>query len=228
MAKATDIQLRGHCQYCGREQAVMDGHMSHHGYTVPNGQFVNTCDGQQHKPVQRERKMADIICVSHLAQAERSAATAEAYRSGRKLPDTVLMDTKYVRQRDPVTGIMPKGHWDEIRVPYAEAPAYKQQQEVQRKVHAFEQDAQANRAFAEFLAAVVKEFHGKELRKVDKADKPAPICIGDKRASAGWGTVVCTSVDRGRVYFRQATPGANGKRATSWTGTQSWRKMDAP
>ena len=34
-----EIQIRGNCQCCGKEQAVVGGLMSKHGYTVENGWF---------------------------------------------------------------------------------------------------------------------------------------------------------------------------------------------
>jgi hypothetical protein len=46
------MQLRGHCQCCGREQAVIDGRIAVHGADL-------RCPGSQLPPLQAQREFAD-------------------------------------------------------------------------------------------------------------------------------------------------------------------------
>lgn len=45
MAQATRLQTRGICSICGKEQAVQNNNMVHHGYTVDGGFFNGSCVG---------------------------------------------------------------------------------------------------------------------------------------------------------------------------------------
>ena len=56
-----DNQIRGHCQCCGNQQAVVSGHMSKHGYTVEHGWFQGVCTGESYKPIELERTVTNKI-----------------------------------------------------------------------------------------------------------------------------------------------------------------------
>ena len=68
----TATQTRGHCQLCGRQQAVRGG-MSAHGYTVANGWFQGVCQGHHHKPLETDRSITDQMVIDVTAQAKHCA-----------------------------------------------------------------------------------------------------------------------------------------------------------
>ena len=75
----TKTQTRGHCQCCGREQAVVRcGYMAHHGYEVKDGWFQGKCGGHNFPPLEVARDVADstIASVRRDAAALRVRATA--------------------------------------------------------------------------------------------------------------------------------------------------------
>lgn len=81
-AKATRMQLRGLCQCCGRQQAVMNGVIAHHGYLRPEaGWQTPSCIGARFAPLsescEQTGKMVERL--GHMiATTERAAADLEA------------------------------------------------------------------------------------------------------------------------------------------------------
>jgi len=61
MTLATNNQIRGNCQCCGNQQAVVGSMMSKHGYTVDGGWFNGVCSGRNHVPLQVSREHTDLI-----------------------------------------------------------------------------------------------------------------------------------------------------------------------
>ena len=60
----TKIQLRGNCQRCGREQAVLapSGTMAKHGSTDKGGWFIGGCSGHNYGPMQEDISVTrDIV-----------------------------------------------------------------------------------------------------------------------------------------------------------------------
>lgn len=55
------VQIRGTCQVCGNRQAVRNGVISHHGYTVQRGWFEGACPGSRQKPLENSREFTDLI-----------------------------------------------------------------------------------------------------------------------------------------------------------------------
>lgn len=202
-------QLRGICQCCGREQAVVRGLMSKHGYTVENHWFNGICSGERFAPMQKERAQADAIVVAVRKQCDELEALAAAYESGEKVPDTVR---KACTRRD-----------EEPTMPWAEALPHQQREEVARRVWNNRQRARAGRDFASMLSASADKFHGTALREVERTEGPAPIRIGERRelntAAIPKHIAVVTRVDRHRVYWK-----VEGFRS-GWTGTRAWRAL---
>jgi hypothetical protein len=88
--KATQTQTRGNCQCCGREQAVVNGMMSKHGYTVKQGWFAGVCSGRNYAPVQVSRVKTDQLIASITEEVAELIEIANKYESKEITPRTVL------------------------------------------------------------------------------------------------------------------------------------------
>jgi len=82
-------QSRGNCQCCGRQQAVVNGRMSKHGYTVKEGWFSGICSGRNYAPIQVSRTTTDKIIADISAEIPELIAKAEKVKSGELTPKTV-------------------------------------------------------------------------------------------------------------------------------------------
>src|SRR4051812_29014333 len=83
-------QFRGHCQCCGRLQAVPGSSMSKHGYEVKSrgqgGWFSGICQGERFAPIERERAQADAIVAAVRKECSELRARAAALRNGKLKP----------------------------------------------------------------------------------------------------------------------------------------------
>lgn len=82
MKKATH---KGHCQACGRLQALPNGMLSNHGYTVQHGFFAGTCRGSGYQPFETG---FDQIA-RYVAEAQDEVARLEAWQADLRQPATV-------------------------------------------------------------------------------------------------------------------------------------------
>ena len=82
-------QIRGNCQCCGRQQAVVNGRMSKHGYTVKEGWFSGICSGRNYAPIQVSRTTTDKIIADISAEIPELIAKAEKVKSGELTPKTL-------------------------------------------------------------------------------------------------------------------------------------------
>jgi hypothetical protein len=79
MAKATH---NGTCQVCGRNQAIKNGVLAHHGYTVEYSYFHGTCQGSREKPLQVSKGLAITTIKSCIDLAKKlGAKTIEDIKS---------------------------------------------------------------------------------------------------------------------------------------------------
>lgn len=199
------MQFRGHCQYCGREQAVKNGTMAHHGYTVEHGYFNGPCTGHNYQPIEKVRNDADTLIIGVRREAGDMDARIAALNLGTVKPETIKL------------GVSMRGKPD--TKPFSEGTPYEQQREINRVVFLLERRAKQARDFADQLEVIVNTFHGKPLREVAAAEKPAPIRHGERRALEGGRVAKAVRVEGQRVVWLDN----NGKRG--WTGTQAWRKL---
>jgi hypothetical protein len=206
------IQLRGNCQCCGRDQAVVKGRMAKHGYEVKDrgdfGYFTGVCSGNNYEPLQVKRDIADSIVRSCRKEALDHDRRAEDLRTGKTTPLTV------------------QGHYsaqlrDYERLPFADAPGYKQREAIESAIYQQEQRARLARSFAERLEKLADLYHGQPLTEVPADAGPAPILNGEKRKGAR-GVLTATSVFRGMVRWVDE----NGYRGS--TSTRAWRLFEQP
>jgi hypothetical protein len=147
--KATQTQTRGNCQCCGREQAVVNGMMSKHGYTVKQGWFAGVCSGRNYVPVQVSREKTDQLIASITEEVAELIATANKYESKEITPKTALT---YKRE--------------EISFDQAD---YRQQCEARvRNEWACRNRARMGQDFIKTMTEIANKYHGQPLVKVSK------------------------------------------------------------
>jgi len=208
----TATQTRGHCQMCGRQQAVRGG-ISAHGYTVANGWFQGVCQGHNYLPIEKSRKDTDAMVAQVLADAK-------ALR--------IKADETLLGMHDPVeykTGRMTfvDGKRVSVTAPFADAGEYKQQEIRKQLAWSMTNHAKAGEDFAEFMTALADEVHGTELLVVAKPQPAERIQAGEKRVN-GKGTVLTAKHQDGqRLYYTFTRE--SGAVLTGWMSPRSWRTM---
>jgi len=201
-------QLRGHCQICGRQQAVPNGHMSHHGYRVRNGWFEGVCNGHSFAPIEKDRDVLDRMCDGISKDCAKLEAEVAALEAGSIDPDYIGCS------RREVVG----GRWQEVQypVPYCYGDAYEQRVARARLISSKRYRAEQGRSFVAFMVNLADAVNGKPLMEVERKEAPAPLA---SRVIGARGVMRMKYAERGRVYWQDE------RGFSSWMGAQSWRKM---
>lgn len=210
MTKNT-MQLRGHCQCCGNIQAVKNGYMSYHGYTVQNHWFQGVCSGHSYGPMERDTSVSRKIVVDVRHEADELMERADALENGRAVLGMV---------RDPRARTPRKGE-PEVKVNWVELPDYYRSQVLQSAVWNMRGRAKSGYEFANILLTLADAWQGKELLKVERTEGPAPIKIGERRIMEDGKPARVTRINKARVYWETECP----RRFQSWTGSTAWRKL---
>jgi len=146
----TTKQIRGNCQCCGRQQAVVGGLMSKHGYTVKEGWFSGVCSGRNYQPIQVSRTMTDKIIADISAEIPELIAKAEKVKSGELTPTTIKL------------------RFNKETIPF-EQGNLKQQSEARTSLEwAYRNRARAGQDFVKTMTEVADKFHGQPLIEVTK------------------------------------------------------------
>lgn len=149
-SKGERIQMRGNCQVCGRDHAVVDGFVAKHGYKVKHGFFNGICDGQNYAPVQIKKDQAEAtIELCNVKMAE-YAELKDALMSGKKNPASY------------VTGYGSR----QVVKPYAECDEWEKRAARRDLIARAESEIYAFKNHAAMLVRLIAEYHGKELRPV--------------------------------------------------------------
>jgi hypothetical protein len=203
------IQIRGNCQCCGRQQAVVGNTMSKHGYTIHYGWFNGVCSGERHAPMQVSRAYTDKIIAEINAEVPELLAKADKAKAGELTPATIKRD---------VIG-KPR---EKEEIPFADATP----REQRHALHAFEWNfrlrAKAGEDFAKMLGEVADKIHGTALVEVAKKEAPEFIMPRDQKLDQFGNVCTCTSVQGARVYYKYEK---NGSVYKTWMGSQAWRKL---
>lgn len=211
--QSVKIQLRGNCQCCGRQQAVVRGFMSKHGYEVKNHWFQGICSGEKFEPLQKSRVQADQIIASVRRQCVELRALVVELESGKKVPAQARSGKKI---EEP--GV-PRFKWKDEMVPYADAPEWERANALQSAIWNSKQRADSGEQFANDLEKLAGECFGKPLIEVKLDAGPAPIMAGERRQSPGGSVLIASYMHQARVYWK------SDKGRPGWTGVQAWRKM---
>jgi hypothetical protein len=201
------IQIRGNCQCCGREHAVVDGRMAKHGYTVESGWFKGVCAGKHFAPIQVSREQTDTLIVSVRKQVLEIIAKADLVASGEIKPTTI---TRHPHSKKAMEFI-----------PFAEATAYEQRDAIRALEWNYRRTAEMGTSFADMMVQVADKYHGKALVEVAKKEAPAFIMPRDQKTDKDM-IYTCSSVQGARVYYKVQKGAAT---FNGWMGSQSWRKM---
>jgi hypothetical protein len=203
--KAT--QYRGHCQCCGKEQAVPNSFMSKHGYTVKQGWFVGVCSGDRHEPIEVNREYADKLVASIRAEVPELLAKAELVKAGKLTPK--MVEVGYSLNKEVV--------------PFEEAHSYDQRRALQIMEYGFRNRASAGEDFANALEEIANKYHGQPLMQVVKKEGPTPIQHNEIKVLNG-RNVVCKNVHGARVYFKYENISSN---LMGWVSTTKWRSLQS-
>lgn len=205
------IQLRGHCQVCGNEQAVPNGRMSKHGYTIKNGWFNGVCQGEYHAPIEVSREHTDGVIIQIKLDCVQIQNRINGLRDGSIKPETFQV-------------------WNYRTGKYEAKPAselgeYAYRDALKNLIHSLEMRIRAGEQHIEVMTRIADQFHGKPLREVDvDANKPEPIQYGEKRIINDKGTVAAVHrIDGARVYYKCI--GYDGKEYTTWQSSRTWRSL---
>lgn len=202
----TKTQLRGNCQCCGREQAVLasSGTMAKHGYTVKGGWFLGVCSGHNYRPMQEDISVTRDIVATVRADVAKLLEYAADLKSGKSHPPTCK--TSHAPGAQPVA--------------FAEAPAWAQRDAISSAIYATENRARAGEHFANDLETLANAMHGKPLREEKVSAGPAPILAGERRISTKRGVLTATSVVGALVIWRDE------RGLKSRMSSRAWRALE--
>jgi len=204
----SSIQLRGNCQCCGRQQAVVGRWMAKHGYTVEHGWFQGACSGESSEPMQKSRTRTDGIVAQVRADVAKLLEQKNKLEAGTAKPLFINKGT----ERNPDL------------IPFNEGDDYQQRITLRKAIHDLTFKANMGAQFADMLIEVADKYHGTPLIEVEKKEPPTPIYRGDKKLSQNKSyTYECRRVEGGRVYY---VLDKNGAQLNGWIGTQAWRKLE--
>jgi hypothetical protein len=205
-------QKRGHCQRCGRQQAVRHG-ISAHGYTVANGWFQGVCQGHRYVPLEESRATTDRMIAEILADSSALRIKADETLAGQH--DPVEYDTGR-RQRIDGKGVP-------VMELFAEASEYKQQDIRTRLAWNMTMRAKTGEDFAKYMGELADKVHGTELVVVVKPVPAERIQAGEKRVNDKGLVMTAVRQDGQRLHFKFER--ADGKVYTSWMSPRSWRTL---
>jgi len=215
-----NVQFRGHCQCCGKQQAVLStGRMSKHGYTVDHGWFNGICQGEKYAPMEKDRSVTDKIVSDIRAEVATMEQKAVDIAIG-KITPKICGTGRYNREMNERKHMVSV----EITVPFAEGDEYHQARAVKQAIYQIESRIRLGKGFSNELEATANLCHLKEFLEVAKK-APAPYIQPGEKRRHGPDTRILTAKyqDGPRVYYTYE--GVNGKIVQGWAGTASWRKM---
>ena len=210
----TATQTRGHCQLCGRQQAVRGG-MSAHGYTVANGWFQGVCQGHHHKPLETDRSITDQMVIDVTAQASALRIKADETLLGQH--DPVEYDTGRRTFLD--------GKRTPIMAQFADAGEYRQQEIRKQMAWSLTSRAKAGEDFAKFMGALADKVHGQPLAIVAKPQPAERIQAGEQRIDAKGRVITAKYQDGQRLHYTFTRE--SGAVLTTWMSPRSWRMLQA-
>jgi hypothetical protein len=147
----------GTCQVCLRMQALPNGKLAKHGYTVEHHYFEGVCPGAAHLPLEQDRTVADEVVASLRDRAERATARAEALKAGTLLPKDAWSGN-YVRTVSPAGRVRREYEM----VPFADAPELHQRDAIRSAISANENDARGAIGYANSIESAANRITGKQ------------------------------------------------------------------
>lgn len=180
---------RGHCQACGRLQAVdnVSGLIAKHGYTVDFHFFNGTCQASDRKPAEHDVTYTHHMITLCNSEAIDSDMHVVELRAGREVPDT--FQRWNAEKKVPHRTGWRTGGYDEL--PIAQATADERAKRINGEILHHEQRAEGLRSHVKFLQSDILPLLGKALRSVAELNQPiakpaAPVV--DVKAAKVTGT----------------------------------------
>jgi hypothetical protein len=169
MAKHTHT---GHCQACGRIQAVnaKHGKIAKHGYQVAGWGFFNgTCGGSDILPLEQDKEYSLYVIASLNNSIENAQARIVRLDAGTETIDECYLGQK--EKRDAAGSIMRdrmgrRMYVDQF-VKWEEATEYQRKAEVARRRAAAVSNINNCTTHIKFLNELIAEIHGKPLKPVE-------------------------------------------------------------
>lgn len=209
MAK-TPLQLRGHCQRCGNQQAVRNGRIAHHGYVVRDGWFQGACSGYQYAPIEYSRTALDQTVEIIRDQITTLRESASLLSSPAWWPKNVTVYNRFTRT-------------DEV-VPLASLSEAKAKEVIRAMIDEQLSRARAGEAHIAYLREVAALYHGKPLIECARDEGPEPIPAGDKRIDTKGRILIAEGIlPRGKVRYLR--PNADGTTQPFRMSTRAWRAL---
>ena len=208
----TSTQTRGHCQLCGRQQAVRGG-MSAHGYTVANGWFQGVCQGHHHKPLETDRSITDQMVIDVTAQAQALRTKADETLLG--MHDPLEYNTGRM--------VMVNGKREHVKAPFADAGQYKQAEIRKQLAWVMQSRAKDGESFAKMMSALADKVHGTELAVVAKPQPAERVQAGEQRIDAKGRVLTAKYQDGQRLHYTFTRE--SGAVLTTWMSPRSWRTL---
>jgi hypothetical protein len=210
----TATQTRGHCQCCGRQQAVRGG-IAAHGYTVANGWFQGVCQGHRYAPLEKRRNETDSMIADVLKQAAALRIKAQETLDGKH--DPVEYSTGMLKYVD--------GKRVTVMAPFAEASEYKQHDIRRQQAWVMKCRAEAGEDFAKMMGALADKVHGTALAVVAKPVPAERIQAGDKRVNSNGTVLTALRQDGQRLYYTFTRE--SGAVLKAYTSPRAWRMMQS-
>ena len=209
------IQTRGHCQCCGRIQAV-DSRVAKHGYEVKDrgdyGYFVGVCRGHDYAPMEVSREKADDVVTAVREDLVAMGHRIELLQTGKSHPEKITTNRcEWINGK-----LVP------IEIPWADASKYERDDGIESAIYRLVSRIRSATSFANQHEALVNRVHGQPLTEV-KLEAPATrIQAGEQRQ----GDVVLTAKyqDGAMVhysYYRESS----GKTFNAKMASRSWRAL---
>lgn len=209
--QANKLQLRGHCQVCGNEQAVVRTTMSKHGYSIVNGWFSGVCHGQHHQPIEVSRAYTDEVIAQIKVDIGNIKNRIAKLLSGEIKPETFQIWNYQTGKYETK--------------PSGELSAHEYKYAFNHLIVGLENTIRRGELHIDTMTRLANEFHGKPLREVNiEANKPEAINIGETRIINDEGkTGTVYKVEGARVYYRYIN--SKGSGLIAWQGSRAWRNL---
>ena len=184
-------QIRGNCQVCGRQHAIVNGLVAKHGYTVEYGWFQGVCVGHTASPVQVDNK----VLLASIESIENKIAVLEndieKVKQG-KLAPTMVRVTK---------------NFERVEIPYAEASEIQKKNARDILVANLENRIRQGNDYIKMLNQVNDMYHNQPLVVIEQEVKKE-IEVGSMVKVIGKQVEVIKIADN---IARGIGPGINGK-----------------
>jgi len=203
MAAPKDHQKRGICQLCGREQAVRDsGKLSHHGYTIQHGWFQGACPGSSYEPIQFSTAETQRWIKTIEGEIPGLEKQLKDFESG-KLRTKMVPTGRRIREKFAAKSTLEMVSWDDGADHMRKTAIANVTNEIRNRIR-------DGKSTIKFLNDLMTQYHGKELKHIDKVlpgAKPK-IEVGSTVRAAGQ-TVVVTKIETREC--RGVGPALNGQ-----------------